>query len=210
MPEDLTKKWQPEEKPSVPDKIREQVVPPEPLRQRLELAKRKLSQEIQSLDRISNRLETKDKTLYQQLIKAYEDHDTARATSLANELAELRKVESKTQFGKYALEKVYARIEVAKDFGDIAAAMAPINQILKNVKGALADFLPASSTALSELSNIMSETMVSFSNIFGDTSLMATNTEEADKILKEAATVAESRLKDKLPRLEDLEQGMKQ
>jgi len=210
MPEDLTKKWQPEEKPSVPDKIREQVVPPEPLRQRLELAKRKLSQEIQSLDKISNRLETKDKNLYQQLVKAYEEHNTARATSLANEIAELRKVESKTQFGKYALEKAYTKIEVAKDFGDIAAAMAPINLILKNVKGTLADFLPASSTALGELSNIMSETMVSFSNIFGDTSLMAPNTEEADKILKEAATVAENRLKDKLPRLEDLEQGMKQ
>jgi division protein CdvB (Snf7/Vps24/ESCRT-III family) len=210
MPEDLTKKWQPEEKPSVPDKIREQVVPPEPLRQRLDLAKRKLSQEIQSLDRISDRLETKDKNLYQQLVKAYEDHDTARATSLANELAELRKVEGKTQFGKYALEKAYTKIEVAKDFGDIAAAMAPINLILKNVKGTLADFLPASSTALGELSNIMSETMVSFSNIFGDTSLLAPNQEEADKILKEAATVAESRLKDKLPRLDNLEQGMKQ
>jgi len=210
MPEDLTKKWQPEEKRSVPDKIREQVVPPEPLRQRLDLAKRKLSQEIQSLDRISDRLETKDKTLYHALVKAYEDHDTARATSLANELAELRKVEGKTQFGKYALEKAYAKIEVAKDFGDIAAALSPVNQILKNVKDTLADFLPASSTALSELSNIMSETMVSFSNIFGDTSLLAPNTEEADKILKEAATVAESRLKDKLPRLEDLEQGLKQ
>ncbi|MBM5805269.1 MAG: hypothetical protein FJZ49_04300 [Candidatus Verstraetearchaeota archaeon] len=210
MPEDLTKKWQPEEKRSVPEKIREQVVPPEPLRQRLELAKRKLSQEIQSLDRISDRLETKDKNLYQALVKAYEDHDTARATSLANELAELRKVEGKTQFGKYALEKAYTKIEVAKDFGDIAAAMAPINQILKNVKGTLADFLPASSTAVGELSNIMSETMVSFSKIFGDTSLMASNTEEADKILKEAATVAESRLKDKLPRLEDLEHGLKQ
>jgi division protein CdvB (Snf7/Vps24/ESCRT-III family) len=210
MPENLAKKWQLEEKKTVPEKIREQVIPPEPLRQRLEMAKKKLFQEIQSLDRISNRLETKDKTLYHALVKAYEDHDTARATSLANEIAELRKVESRTQFGKYALEKAYTKIEVAKDFGDIAAAMAPINQILKNVKGTLADFLPASSTALGELSDIMSQTMVSFSHILGDASLLTPNHEEADKIIKEAAVVAESRLKDKLPRLDDLEQGLKQ
>jgi len=210
MPENLAKKWQPEEKRSIPEKIKEQVVPPEPLRQQLEMAKKKLSQEIQSLDRISDRLETKDKTLYQQLVKAYEGHDTPRATSLANEIAELRKVESKTQFGKYALEKAYTRIEVAKDFGDIAAAIAPINQILKNVKGTLADFLPASSTALGELSNIMSETMVSFSHIMGDASLLTPNQEEADNILKEAAAVAENRLKDKLPRLDNLEQSLKQ
>jgi division protein CdvB (Snf7/Vps24/ESCRT-III family) len=210
MPENLAKKWQPEEKKPIPEKIREQVVPPEPLRQQLEMAKKKLSQEIQSLDRISNRLETKDKTLYQQLVKAYEDHDTPRATSLANEIAELRKVESKTQFGKYALEKAYTRIEVAKDFGDIAAAIAPINQVLKNVKGTLADFLPASSTALGELSTIMSETMVSFSHIMGDASLLTPNQEEADNILKEAAAVAENRLKDKLPRLDNLEQSLKQ
>jgi division protein CdvB (Snf7/Vps24/ESCRT-III family) len=210
MPENLVKKWQPEEKSSVPEKIREQVIPPEPLRQRLEMAKKKLSQEIQSLDRISNRLETKDKTLYQQLVKAYEDHDTSKATSLANEIAELRKVESKTQFGKYALEKAYTRIEVAKDMGDITAAMAPINQVLKNVKGTLADFLPASSTALGELSSIMSETMVSFSHITGDTSLLTPNQEEADNILKEAAAVAENRLKEKLPRLDNMEQSLKE
>ncbi len=201
MPDDLTKRWQPEDKKPIGEKIKERVSPPPPLKERLELAKRRLSEEINSLDRISKRLEAKDRSLYEAILKAYENHDTTRAAALASELAELRKIESKTQYGKYALEKAYTKIEIAKDFGEMAAAMSPVNQILKHVKGTLAEFLPASSTAIGELSDLMSETMTSFSNILGETSLTTSSSEEADKILKEAAAVAESRLKEKLQQL---------
>lgn len=197
MPDDLKKKWQPEEKKPISDKIRDQVAPPPPLKERLELAKRRLSEEIHSLDMISKKLESKDKALHEAILKAYENHDTSKAATLANELAELRKVESKTQFGKYALERAYTMIEIAKDLGELAAAMVPVNQILKNVKTTLTDFLPASSSAIGELSNLMTETMASFSNILGEDLLLTSSTNEAEKILKEAAAVAESRLKER-------------
>jgi len=210
MPQDLTKRWQSEDKQPVSDRLKSTIVPPEPLKQRLELAKRKLTEEIQALDRISNRMQEKDRRLYTQIVKAYEDHDETKAKSISTELAELRKVESKTQYGKYALERAYARIDMAKDFGDIAAALAPVNQIVRNVKGTLADFLPASSNALGELSNLMSDTMVTFSNVLGDTASLTPNSEDADNILKEAAAIAESRLKDKIPRADDIEPGIRQ
>lgn len=210
MPEDLSKKWQAEDKPPVSERIREQVVPPEPLRERLELAKRKLTEEIQSLDRINNRMSEKDKNLYHQIVKAYEDHDNQKASMLAGELAELRKLESKTQYGKYALERAFTRIDMAKDFGDIAAALAPVNQIVRNVRGTLNEFLPASGNTLNELSNVMNETMISFNNVLGDTSVLSPSSEDADKILKEAATIAETRLKDKIPQAEDYQSGLRE
>jgi division protein CdvB (Snf7/Vps24/ESCRT-III family) len=210
MPEDLTKKWQPEDSPPMTDKLKETMVPPEPLRQRLELAKKKLSEEIQALDRISNRMQEKDKNLYNQIVRAYESHDTQKAQNISTELAELRKVESKTQYGKYALERAYARIDMAKDFGDIAAAIAPVNQIVKNVRGTLAEFLPASGNALGELSNLMGETLVSFSNILGNSSMFQASSEDADNILKEAAAISESRLKDKIPQPESFEPSLKE
>jgi len=201
MPGDLSKSWHPENKKTISEKIKEQVAPPPPLKERLETAKRRLLEEISTLERISKRLEAKDRALYETILKAYENHDNVRAASLANELAELRKIESKAQYGKYALEKAYAKVEVAKDFGEIASAMVPVNVILKQVKGTLSEFLPASSTAIGELSDFMSETMVSFANLFGNSSLLASNSDEAEKILKEAAAVAESRLKDELQQL---------
>lgn len=210
MPEDLSKRWQPEDKKPIADKIKEQVSPPPPLKERLDLAKRRLSEEINSLERISKRLEAKDRALYEAILKAYENHDTAKASALAGELAELRKVESKTQYGKYALEKAYAKIEMARDFGEIVSAITPVNQILKHVKGTLSEFLPASSSAIGELSALMNETMTSFANILGDSSLLTSTSEEADKILKEAAAVAESRLKDRLQQLGGEGQGLKE
>ena len=198
MPEDLSRRWQAEDKKPIADKIRDQIIPPPPLKERLDVAKRRLSEEISSLERISKKLEAKDRALYEAILKAYENHDNQRAASLAGELAELRKIESKAQYGKYALEKAYAKIEIAKDLGEIGAAMAPVNQILGHVKGALSEFLPASSTALGELSAFMTETITSFANILGDASLYSPTSDEAEKILKEAAAVAESRLKERL------------
>jgi division protein CdvB (Snf7/Vps24/ESCRT-III family) len=199
MPENFPDKWQKEEKEPVADRIKGQIVPPGPLSERLNLAKKKLNEEIQQLGRISDRLNAKDKTLYDQLVKAYAEHDTERSTALANELAELRKVESRTQYGKYALEKAYTKIEMAKDFGDIVATLVPVGQVVKSVRGTLADFLPSTSTALGEINNLMSETMTSFQGLSGNISMLGPSSEDADKILQEAAAVAETRLKDKLP-----------
>lgn len=199
MPDNISDKWQRQEKESAADKIREQIAPPPPMSQRLDLAKRKLQEQIQHLDRISQKLSAKDKDLYEKMVKAYGEHDTQRAQLLAGELAELRKIESKTQYGKYALERAYTRIEMAKDFGDMVAALVPVGQVVKSVRGTLGEFLPSSDAALGELSGIMNETLVSFSSITGDSMISGPMSEDAEKILKEAAAVAESRLKDKLP-----------
>ncbi len=199
MPEDFNKNWQKQEKTPASERLREQVVPPPPMKERLETAKKKLSEEITQLNRVNDRLNQKDKTLYAQVVKAYEEHDNARAQSLAAELAELRKVESRTQYGKYALERAYTKIEVAKDYGELVAAMVPVGQIVKNVKSALVDFLPSTSNALGEIDAIMSDTLVSFSSLTGESLAMGPTSEDAEKILSEAAIVAESKLKEKLP-----------
>ncbi len=199
MPEKFTDNWQKQDKATVADRVREQVAPPPPMKQRLDTAKRKLSEEITQLNRINDKLNQKDKTLYSQVVKAYEEHDHARAQSLASELAELRKVESRTQYGKYALERAYTKIEVAKDYGDMVAALVPVGQIVKNVKSALVDFLPSTSNALGEIDSIMSETLVSFSGLTGETQILGPTSEDAEKILSEAAVIAESKLKEKLP-----------
>ncbi|MDH7556159.1 MAG: Snf7 family protein, partial [Candidatus Methanosuratincola sp.] len=141
MPDNISDKWQRQDKESAADKVRDQIVPQPPMSERLDLAKRKLQEQIQHLERVSQRLSAKDKDLYEKMVKAYGDHDTQRAQLIANELAELRKIEQKTQYGKYALERAYTRIEMAKDFGDMVAALVPVGQVVKSVKGTLGEFL---------------------------------------------------------------------
>ena len=82
MPEKFTENWQKKEKSSASERLREQVAPPPPMKERLETAKRKLSEEITQLNRINDKLNQKDKALYGQVVKAYEEHDNARAHRL--------------------------------------------------------------------------------------------------------------------------------
>lgn len=199
MPNKFPENWQRQDKPTVTERVKDTMSPQPPLKERLDTAKRKLNEEITQLNRISDRLTQKDKTLYSQIVKAYEEHDDARAKGLASELAELRKVESRTQYGKYALERAYTKIEVARDYGDMVSALIPVSQVIKNVKTALVDFLPSTSTALDEISTIMSDTMVSFAGMQGDTQFLGPTSEDAEKILREASVVAESKLKEKMP-----------
>ena len=72
-------------------------------------------------------------------------------------------------------------------------------QIVKNVKSALVDFLPSTSNALGEIDTIMSDTLVSFSGLTNETQVLGPTSEDAEKILSEAAIIAESKLKEKLP-----------
>jgi hypothetical protein len=44
MPQDFTKKWESEQKEPVSDRIKEQISPQEPLKQKLDAAKRKLDE----------------------------------------------------------------------------------------------------------------------------------------------------------------------
>ncbi len=210
MPQDFTKNWQNENREPVSNRIKEQIAPQEPLKQKLEAAKRKLNEEIVSLDRHYEKMQHKDESINKQLIKAFEDHDEEHAKLLAGELAELRKVKKQTQYGKYALEKASSRIEMATNIGDIAYALHDVNHVVRSVKGTLDEFLPAASGTMGELSTMMNDTMMSFSNMLGDTSIMSPNNEDANKILSEAAAVAESRIKDKLPNAENYESGLRQ
>ncbi len=210
MPQDFTKKWERDQSEPVSERIKEQVKPQAPLRQKLEDARRKLDDEIRTLDRHYDKMQQKDDTINRQLVKAFEDHDTEHAKLLAGELAELRKVKKQTQYGKYALEKASSRLDMAKNVGDIAYALHDVNHVVKSVKGTLDEFLPAASGTMGELSNMMNDTMISFSNMMGDTSILSANNEDANKILSEAAAVAESRVKDKLPNPENYEAGLRE
>lgn len=77
MPDSISDKWQRQEKESAADRVRDQIVPQPPMSERLNLAKRKLQEQIQHLDRVSQRLSAKDKDLYEKMVKAYGEHDTS-------------------------------------------------------------------------------------------------------------------------------------
>ena len=202
MSEKFARKWegQPDYQP-LTTRIREAVRPPGPLKPRLDLAIRKIEVQIQKLDRAADKFSQRDKTLFGRIVDAYSKHDMARANILANELAEIRKMEKMIMHAKLALEQIVLRLKTVSELGDIVTTLAPAVNVLRSVKTGMAAVFPEAERELGEIGNLLSGIILEAGQSSGLTLNFEAASEDAQKILNEAATVAEQKIKEKFPEL---------
>ncbi|MBC7128081.1 MAG: Snf7 family protein [Candidatus Methanosuratincola sp.] len=172
-----------------------------PLKPAIENAIRLISAQTQRLDFASNKLVEKDRQIFQKVVDAYAKHDRSRALMYANELAEVRKLAKRVTQIKLALETISLRLTTVKDYGDFVNTVTPAISIIKGVQSNIFQIVPEAEKGFSllseSLSSIVTEAGAS-SNL--NVSFEAAN-EDASRILSEAATVAEQRIKEKFPDL---------
>ncbi len=206
MSEHFAKKWEPK-RDTTPftTSIKETIIPPAPLKSRLDNAIRRLELQIHKLDQSSDRFSQKDRALFTKIVAAYEQHDTAHANIYANELAEVRKMERLVMNSRLALDQVLLRMRTVTEFGDLVTTLGPCISVLRSVNVGLCGVLPEAENELGDIGNMLSGLMFDC----GASSGMSVNfnnvNEDASKILAEAATVAEQKINSKLP---DLPPGM--
>jgi len=175
----------------------------QPFRQRLEFATRRIEGQAQAIEGAINRLKEKDRALFSKVTDAYSKHDTQRANMYANELAEMRKMTSFLMSAKLALERVVLRLSTVTQLGNAAVTLGPAVKVLQSVRVGVAGILPDAGQELSSIITLLDEIMISS----GQPSVgfdFETANEDAQKILNEAAMVAERRMKEKFPELPTL------
>ena len=202
MSEKFARKWEvrPDQQ-SITKKIKEAVRPPGPLKPRLDRAIRRIELQIQKLDRASERFSQRDKSIFAKIVEAYTQHDMARANILANELAEIRKMEKMIMHAKLALEQIVLRLSTVSELGDIVTTLAPAVSVLRRVRGGMAMIFPEAERELGEIGDLLNGIIIEAGQTTGSTINFEAANEDAQKILNEAATVAEQRIKEKLPEL---------
>jgi len=183
------------------EKIKEAVRPPGPLKPRLDRAIRRIELQIQKLDRASERFSQRDKSLFAKIVEAYTQHDMARANILANELAEIRKMEKMIMHARLALEQIVLRLSTVSELGDVVTTLAPAVSVLKTVKNGMAMVFPEAERELGEIGNLLGGIILEAGQTTGSTINFETVNEDAQRILNEAATVAEQKIKEKFPEL---------
>ncbi|MBS7654029.1 MAG: Snf7 family protein [Candidatus Bathyarchaeia archaeon] len=181
--------------------IRAIIRPEAPLRQKIELAARRVETQIQYLNGAVQLLTQRDKALFSKVVDAYSRHDIQRANVYANELAELRKMANFMMNAELALERVALRLRTVTQLGNVAATLAPISKVLQNVRTGVAGIFPGAERELSEIGILLDEIMIEASQTTGMTPDFEVASEEAQKILNEAALVAEQRMKERFPEL---------
>lgn len=202
MSERFAKRWESkrDDQPFT-KRIQEAVKPPGPLKPRMDFAVRRIELQIQKLDQATDRFGQRDKTIFARIVDAYTKHDTSRANVFANELAEIRKMERLIINARLALEQIVLRLRTVSELGDVVSTLGPAVGVLRSVRAGLVSVFPEAENELGEIGNMLSGIMIEAGQGSGMTLNFDTVNEDAGKILTEAATVAEQRIKEKFPEL---------
>ena len=181
------------------DKIREAVKPQGALKPRIQNAVNKLQVQISKMDSMLSKLRERDAQIFQRIVLAMQNHDTAGSRVLSNELAEIRKVSKMLGNARISLEQVQLRLTTIHDLGDAMVAIGPAMSTMKGLKSSLGRFMPEADSELNSMTQTLNGLMTD--SIAGESWGVesSVSTEETELILKEASAVAKQQIDAKFP-----------
>ena len=192
-------KWSKPPTPGLTERINDALKPKGSLKPRVEMAIKRLQVQISKLDNMLSKLKERDEKIFQRVVIATQQHDTQTSKVLSNELAEIRKVSKILGNARMALEQIELRLTTAHDLGDTVVTIMPTIGLMKNLKSSLSKFMPGAEQEIGKmaemLGGLMTETFSGDATFGIDESTNA----ESDKILQEAAAVAETTVDNKFP-----------
>jgi len=162
--------------------------------QRIEIQKQKLNN-------AQSRFEKRDATLFKRTVKALSERDTMRANVLAGELAEIRKVEKMLMHASLALESVSLRLNTVSELGDVVTVIAPAASVLNNIRNGMSGVFPEAGQELENIGTLLTDIVSTTHQDTGVPLNIGTTGLEAEKILAEAETAAEQKLRQQLPEI---------
>jgi division protein CdvB (Snf7/Vps24/ESCRT-III family) len=195
----FTNNWDKKKSTGLGEKLRNSFNNPGPLKPRLDALMRQMQIVMAKLDTSMAKIRERDSALFIKTVSALQKHENQRASMMANELAEVRKIGKMVTQSKLALEQVSLRFSTIKELGDIVTTLAPATSIIRNVKQDIASFMPDAEGEMGEVSTLLSGILVEAGSMGGYSLNFETANEEAEKALSEAAAVAESRMREKFP-----------
>jgi division protein CdvB (Snf7/Vps24/ESCRT-III family) len=173
--------------------------PQENLKDQISEVTQRLDAQTRNLDAAVHRFEIRDADIFQRVVKAMTQRDTARANILATELGEIRKVEKMLSHASLALQSVSMRLSTVSELGDVVAVLSPAKSMLNNIRSEMCSILPEASQELGNIGNLLSDITCTTnqSSDIPENTIMASA--DALQILEEAEVAAENRLKEKFP-----------
>ncbi|MBI3859656.1 MAG: hypothetical protein HY296_05380 [Thaumarchaeota archaeon] len=195
-------KWQKkEESPGFLDKLRDSVKTQSPLKPQIEQANRQIRLLISQLDGTVNKIKQRDSTIFRAVVSSLAKRDMQHAAVYANELSEVRKMGQMVTSAQLALEQISLRLGTITEMGEIATTLAPAVSIIRSMKDTLSVALPEADKEIGEISGLLSTVLIDASSSSGLSLNFGAANEDAQKVLEEAAAVAEQRMKESFPEI---------
>ncbi|NIM25074.1 MAG: hypothetical protein GTN35_04480 [Nitrososphaeria archaeon] len=195
----LQDKWTKQPQPGFTERINDVIKPKGALKPRVQAAIKKLSLQISKLDHMITKLQERDGKLFQRIVEATQQHDTQTSKVLSNELAEVRKVTKILSNARIALERIELRLTTTNDLGDTVMTIMPTMGLMKNLKSSLGKIMPGAEQEISQMADMLGGFMTESFSGDGAFGIDETTNMESEKILQEAAAVAENSTGDLFP-----------
>ena len=185
-------KWNKQYQPGIGDKINEALKPKGPLKPQVQNGIKRLQTQIAKLDSMITKLNERDGKLFQRIVEATQSHDVGTTKVLSKELAEVRKVAKILGNARIALEQIELRLTTYHDLGDTVVTIMPTIGLMKNLKSSLSKFMPGADQEINQMAQMLGGFMSDSFSSEGSFGIDESTNSESEKILQEAAAVAES------------------
>jgi division protein CdvB (Snf7/Vps24/ESCRT-III family) len=205
MDNHFSNNWIKEKKRNSTDILRDSLRSQQPLKPKMELAKNKIQTQNQKLDSMLEKLKTREKMYFEQVVSSLQKHDSQQGKMISTELAQVRKTARTMSQIKLALEQVHMRLESTIDIGDSMAALGPAMGALSHIKGKINDVLPEADGEINEINSTFNDILTNASGIGNNSFDFNNYGEDVGRILDEASFMAEQRTGMDIPDVPDEE-----
>jgi division protein CdvB (Snf7/Vps24/ESCRT-III family) len=195
----FSNQWNKEAKKDATERIIESLRTQKPLKPTMETAKNRLGIQTQKLDSLLEKLKSKDRTLFNQIVTHLQNHDSQQSKMLSNELSQVRRTIKTISQLKMSLEQVHMRLESTIDIGDALTALKPAVGTLSKVKTGLTGLMPNVDTELGEINDVFSDIMANANSTSDIGFALNPSGGDMNNIIAEASIVAEQRVTDNFP-----------
>ena len=176
------------------------VKPEAPLKNRLDIAQKKLQLQITKLAEIDTKLQQKNNAIFEKIVSSKKANNETYAKVYANELAEIRKHQKMINNAKLSMEQIQIRLNTVSELGDVVVTLSPCMSVIKGLSTELGGMMPTVSDSMQDLSNMLGD-IVTGSSITHDGSLgqMDTMNSDATAILEEAQSIVSENTRQSMP-----------
>ena len=180
------------------------IKPETPIKNKIDLAQKKIEFQILKLDGINEKLKKKHDMIFEKIVNAQKNNQTGYAQAYAVELAQVRKTKNMISGAKLSIEQINLRLSTVSELGDVVVTLSPCMAIIRGLAPSLKGIMPEASASMQDLSQILGDVMSGSSLNMGDSlSVAAETNSDTLAILEEAHNVIAGQTKSTIPEIPD-------
>lgn len=200
----ISNSWNKTEGESISQRVLGKVKPDIPLKNKIDVAQRKLQFQISKLENITEKLQKKHDGIFEKVVNAQKSRNNAYAQAYAAELVQVRKMKNMVNGAKLSMEQIQLRLNTVSELGDVVVTLSPCMSIIKGLSPSLSSIMPEANASMQDLSQILGDVMTG-SSMQGVEPMNIGGHENADTlaILEEAHSVIAGQTKQQIPDIPD-------